>query len=93
MDWRRRFYFFSLKRVARYQDLKGEIFSLPRFVSITRMDGEEIFEGNIAGQFDFVENEYMGDNGGCVELRRGKIRVEVCNTVGLKEIKQVLGNY
>lgn len=57
------------------------------------MDGEEIFEGNIAGQFGFVENEYMGDNGGCVELRRGKIRVEVCNTVGLKEIKQVLGNY
>lgn len=40
-------FFFSLK-VARYQDLKEEIFSLPRFVSITRMDGEEIFEGNIA---------------------------------------------
>ena len=62
-------------------------------MSQLRGDGEEIFEGNIAGQFGFVENEYMGDNGGCVELRRGKIRVEVCNTVGLKEIKQVLGNY
>lgn len=54
---------------------------------------EGIFEGNTGGRFRFVEKEYMGIMGDGVELRRGKIRVEVCNTVGLKEIKRVLGSY
>lgn len=71
---------------------KGERDFFSPTVRLNYGDGGDIWR-KYRRSVSFRGEGIYGDNGGCVELRRGKIRVEVCNTVGLKEIKRVLGSY